>query len=353
MMRFAGTMFRDRSLWYKLTLLSVLPAVIATVMIAVIVIGSVEKAMVTETTGKADALVDLTRRSLAHTFAIYNKSLLDNMIDGLGRLPGVSYALVVDSSDKRILAHNDHRLDGKLASEIPADVGRPLSDKRSSAVGGQREHDIYAVSVPIVIEKKQFAVLSVGFTLDAVQRNMTSVKRRILLVSLLAVLVGAVLALFAARIISTPIHGLARQARRAGEGDFDHGLIYESRDAIGQLADAFNRMLADIKNKQAQLKAVNIVADAVYRFLDIQAVARNAVDAMMSFGQYPGVAIFTINEIQGQLELIQSQCHRIVRSGAGRFSRPAFFRIPPSGREGENQTIVRPEHCGRGIGYHL
>jgi PAS domain S-box-containing protein len=301
------TIFKDRSLWYKLTLLSVLPAVIATTVIAVIVMGSVERAMVAESAAKADALVDLTRRSLANTFVIYNKNLLDTMVDGLGRLPGVSYALVVDSADNRILAHNHHHLDGKLASEIPTNLGRPSKEGSLSTGKQRRNRDIYAVAVPVVVGKKQYADLHVGFSLEAVHRQMAAVKRGVLMVALLAVLVGAVLALFAARIISAPIHGLARQARQAGEGEFDHGLVYESRDAIGQLADAFNRMLDDIKTKQAQLEAVNIVADSVYRYLDIQAVARNAVGAVMSFGQYPGVALFAINEAQGRLELIDAR----------------------------------------------
>lgn len=305
-MHLTGAIFKDRSLWYKLTLLSVLPAVIATTVIAVIVMGSVERSMVAEAAAKADALVDLTRRSLAHTFVIYNKNLLDNMVDGLGRLPGVSYALVMDSADKRVLAHSDHLQDGKLAADIPPSLGRPAPSQSVSTGNRDAGRDFYTVSVPIVVENKQYADLCVGFTLEAVHRQMTAVKHGILLVALLAILVGAVLALFAARIISTPIHGLALQARRAGEGDFDHGLVYESRDAIGQLADAFNRMLADIKAKQAQLQAINTVADAVYRFLDIHAVARNAVRAMMSFGQYPGVAIFAINESRGQLELIDA-----------------------------------------------
>jgi PAS domain S-box-containing protein len=306
-MNLIGKFFKNRSLWYKLTLLSVLPAVIATTVIAVIVMGSVERAMIAEATAKADALVDLTRLSLAHPFVIYNKNLLDNLVDGLGRLPGVSFALVIDEADKRILAHNDHRLDGKLAAEIPSASGRPPPDRSLSANKWKTGRNLYAVSVPISIENKQYADLSVGFSLVAVQRQMMSVKRGVFLVALLAVLVGAVLALFTARIISTPIHGLARQAERAGAGDFDHGLVYESGDAIGQLADAFNRMLSDIKAKQAQLKAINTVADAVYRFLDIQTVARNAVNAMMSFGQYPGVAIFGINETLDRLELIDGR----------------------------------------------
>ena len=123
----------------------------------------------------------------------------------------------------------------------------------------------------------------------------------------LVVLLGILLALFVAKIISVPIHGLARQAELAGKGDFDQPLIYSSKDAIGQLADAFNRMLADIHVKQRQLIAINTIADTVYRSLDSKTVAKNAVSAMMGYGQYPGVAIFALNEDLGQLEMIYAE----------------------------------------------
>ncbi len=306
-MRLSGLFFKDRSLWYKLILLSVLPVVIVTAVISFKVMGAMEKTMVKEAEDKADALTDLTRLSMSHTFVIYNKNLLDNFVDGLGRIQSVTYALVVDSGDNRILAHNDHSLDGKLIDRVAQIQGKSPATESPLARDLTGDGALYAASAPIVIEGKQYASLHIGFCLDEVYQQMASVKRRLLLIALLAVLVGVTLALFVAKIISAPIHGLARQAKSAGRGDFDHPLIYESKDAIGQLADAFNRMLADIQVKQMQLKAINTIADAVYRSLDTQTVARNAVTSMMTYGQYPGVAIFAMDNRQKRLELLHAR----------------------------------------------
>ncbi len=298
--------FKDRSLWYKLALLSVLPVVIATTFIVFKVIGAVERTMVKEAQDKAGALTDLTRLSMSHAFVIYNKNLLDNFVNGLGRIQGVKYAMVVDSSDNRILAHNDHRLDGKLVGPVLDPMGKPPAAESPSPSDRTVAGVFYAASTPIIIEDKQYASLYIGFSFNEVHQQMVSVKRSILLVALLAVLAGVALALFMAKIISAPIYGLAYQAKLAGRGNFDHPLVYESKDAIGQLADAFNRMLTHIRIKQRQLKAVNTIADAVYRSLDTRAVARHAVTAMMGYSQSPMVAIFAINDQLKQLELVHA-----------------------------------------------
>ena len=305
-MRLFRLIFKDRSLLYKLTLLSLLPAVIVTAVIAFKVMGAVETAMVTEAENKADALTDLTRLSMANAFVIYNKNLLDNFVDALGRIRFVKYALVVDSVDSRILAHNDHNLDGKLISNVSGIAVDPLELENHSTNERVGANDLYIRSVPIIIDDKQYASLHIGFSFEEVHQQMASVKRSILLLALMAVIIGVSLALFVAKIISAPIHGLARQADLAGRGNFDQSLIYKSKDAIGRLANAFNRMLTDIRVKQRQLRAINTIADAVYRSLDTQTVARNAVASMLSYGQYPGVAIFTINDAKKQFELIHA-----------------------------------------------
>lgn len=303
-MRLVKIIFKDRSLSYKLTLLSVLPAIIVTVVIAFKVMGSIEKTMTQEAVTKAQKITDLMRLSMSHSFVVYNKNLLDNFVDALGRIQGVEYAMVVDSSDNRILAHNDHRMDGKLIHRVSNTMKIPPVPGKLTLNGHNDSDAFFTASAPIIVAEKQYAAVHIGFSLEEVNRQMKSAKRQILLVAILAVLLGVALALFAARLISTPIHALAHQAKMAGRGNFDQAIAHQSKDAIGELAADFNRMLAEIKDKQEQLIAINTIADAVYDSLDMQTVARNAVIAMMDYSQSPGVAIFMVNEQLKQLEMM-------------------------------------------------
>jgi PAS domain S-box-containing protein len=300
-------LFKDRSLWYKFSLLSVVPVILVTAFIALTVAGSVENAMLGEARSKADDLTELTRLSMSHAYVVYNKTLLDNFVDGLGRIPGVRYALVWDTTDRLILAHNDHRMDGRLVDDPSGMAGEvvPVASQVAGDAVGDRH--FYRTSAPLAVNGKQYAAVHIGFSFDTVYRQMAAAKQRIVLIALIAILSGAVLSLVAAKFISTPIHALAHQAMQAGRGEFEHRLIYESKDALGQLAEAFNHMLIDISVKQGQLETINTIADAVYRSLDIQTVAHNAVSAMMNYAQSPCVAIFAVNSELQQLELVHAQ----------------------------------------------
>jgi PAS domain S-box-containing protein len=302
-MQLSRLMFKDRSLWYKFSLISVLPTILVAAFLTFNLVGSVERTMLAEAGVKADELTELTRLSMSNALVIYNKKLLDNYVDGLGRIQSVRYALVLDSNDQLILAHNDHRMDGKHVTEV-TDLQGLLPNAGITPAGADT---YYRTAAPIVIDAKEYATLHIGFSFNEVHQQTAALKKSIIWVAAGAVFVGALLSLFVARIISTPMRALARQARQAGMGDFDHPLIYDSRDALGLLAENFNRMLADIKVKQYQLRAVNTIADTVYRSLDTPTVACSAVTAMIHYSHSPAVAIFEFNQALNHLELLHSQ----------------------------------------------
>ena len=302
-MQLSRLIFKDRSLWYKFSLISVLPTILVASFLTFNLVGSVERTMLAEAGVKADELTELTRLSMSNALVIYNKKLLDNYEDGLGRIQSIRYALVLDSNDQLILAHNDHRMDGKHVTEV-TDLRGLLPNAGITPAGADT---YYRTAAPIVIDAKEYATLHIGFSFNEVHQQTAALKKSIIWVAAGAVFVGALLSLFVARIISTPMRALARQARQAGMGDFDHSLIYDSRDALGLLAENFNRMLADIKVKQYQLRAVNTIADTVYRSLDTPTVARSAVTAMIHYSHSPAVAIFEFNQALNHLELLHSQ----------------------------------------------
>jgi len=92
-----------------------------------------------------------------------------------------------------------------------------------------------------------------------------------LLVGALAVALGFVFA----RHLSRPIAGLAEGARRLAAGDFSHRIAASSGNEIGELADTFNMMTAEIRgyierlqkaaaeNKQMFMGAVSSLAAAI------------------------------------------------------------------------------------------
>jgi len=64
-------------------------------------------------------------------------------------------------------------------------------------------------------------------------------------------LVAFLLSLAIARQIVRPVRALVGATQRAADGDYDADIPVTSRDEIGTLADAFRRLLADLRDKQA------------------------------------------------------------------------------------------------------
>ena len=248
-------LFQNRSLWYKFTLISVAPIILATLFIVLFIVNSIEKSMIHETRTRAVELTRLSALSISNASVIYNKTLLDSFVDNLGREKDIVFAMIVDGSDGRILAHSDHRNDGGLAAGTRPEQSREAHGASGPPAGAATADSIQASTAPIVIEGKTYGQVRVAFSLDDVYRKVNHLKRKIMTVAGIAVLIGVLFAAFLARIISRPIRALAQHALQIGAGNYEKQIFYESRDALGQLADALNRMVSDIKERQERIKA--------------------------------------------------------------------------------------------------
>jgi len=234
-------LFRDRSLGYKFALLSVVPIIILTIFIALYIINFMERSMIEKTRIRAMGLAKLSALSMSNTFVIYNKDLLDNLVDSLGKEKNILYAMIVDSSDSRILAHSDHQNDGKIFTAID------LSSLPSQLIVAKKQGEIYELSAPIIIGGKKYGVVRIGFSLEEVHQEIALLKNKIIIIAVIAIILGALFSILLARIISKPVRALFEQAERIGAGNFEQKVIYESKDDLGQLADSFNKMTEELK----------------------------------------------------------------------------------------------------------
>ena len=264
--------------------------------------------IIKEAESRADALTDLTCKSMSNSFVVYNKDLLDNFVDGLGNLDIVEAALVVDSSDDRILAHNNHSMDGRLASELSFEMQNKINRNDKNAAGSVKNELLYIKSADITVDGKKYAGLHIIFTFDNVHEKMSAFKLNLLFVSLIAVIAGIAFALLAAKKNrNTGKKIWPGRPNLQEKGDFNHILTYEGSDDLGKMADAFNGMLDKIKVKQKQLTAINRISDIVYSSLDINTVAESAVHAMMSYSKSPLVAFFLLSKDKEQLEMLYAE----------------------------------------------
>ena len=240
-------LFRDRSFAFKFTLLTTIPVIIVAASIALIATRTLEQSITEATNVRVKRNTALAALSISNAYVIYNKALLDSFVDSLKQEKDILYAFVVDYNDGRITAHSDHSRDGSYYQYSgPAKI--QITGTGTDGIARLSGTVFEAVS-PVHIGGELVGSVRVGFTLDGVNKKIVSLRISIVLITLAVVIFGIFLSVFLSRLVGRPILSLASQAQKVAEGSFEQEFVYESRDVVGRLYDAFNKMSRDLKER--------------------------------------------------------------------------------------------------------
>lgn len=103
-------------------------------------------------------------------------------------------------------------------------------------------------------EQKVLGVLDIDMSLARVDKEIAANRWRIIIFSILAIiLIAFIVALFVRKFVHHPVQELVLGTKRIAEGDLEYEIVIRSRDEIGHLARAFNRMTKGLKETQFQL----------------------------------------------------------------------------------------------------
>ncbi|HWD07758.1 MAG TPA: ATP-binding protein [Actinomycetota bacterium] len=118
----------------------------------------------------------------------------------------------------------------------------------------------------------------------------------------IAAAIGLLSARFLARGLTTPLRDMAQAARRMAQGDYRDRVTAKSRDEVGQLADAFNRMAAQLEGvEQSRRELVGNVSHELKTPISaLQAHLENLLDGV----EEPNMET---------LALMLGQCERLAR----------------------------------------
>jgi signal transduction histidine kinase/CheY-like chemotaxis protein len=152
-----------------------------------------------------------------------NFSAMQNAIDFARQDAELAYVAVTNEA-------------GAVEASFPADL--QLRDVPDQAVVSRRAR----VSTPIFDGE-----VIVGRSTGALQASVHAVRWTAAWVSLLAIVLGSMAAVGLARYIARPIRALRDAAERVGAGDLNQHVALTSDDEVGELANAFNAMVDDIR----------------------------------------------------------------------------------------------------------
>ncbi len=189
------------------------------------------------------------------------------------------------------------QFDTALATVLTA--GQPAHSKSYRGAGDKLVMSAYA---PITdLDGQLFAIVGVdgGASELAIIEQMGS---RLSWITIIAIGVACLLALFFARSITSPVREIAHTAERLGRGDYQARVAIRSRDELGVLAESINRMAEAVRERDAALKEMAAtVAHEIRNPLNSMKLLLSLLDEELQEGATPVSTLRTLEYEIGKL----------------------------------------------------
>jgi len=163
-----------------------------------------------------------------------------------------------EKSEEDVLRMENHLYRLEVKTALGGSIG---ADTRYSST---LKIDMLYVALPIKEGNTTLGVLRLAVTLESVQKTLFAIRKTVLLGLLFALGLAFVLGSLMARIAIKPINRMIQVSRKFSEGDFSRRILQPSRDEIGELAVALNKMAQDIENKIKEIKTQNQKLSAIF-----------------------------------------------------------------------------------------
>ncbi len=183
----------------------------------------------------------------------------------------IGYAIVVDK-DEIIQAHPD--IGEYVGKQYVWPEGTlPLQDDEETPkiqecqYKGEPHYDLAA---PVVVRDKNLGTayigrVHIGLRKDSILQDIAKARRKVMFVTIIAVIIGSIGAYGLAVLIVKPVKSLVRDAEILGGGNLDHPIQVVTHDEVGTLADTLDATRVRLKDAQEKL----IVSERLARELEI------------------------------------------------------------------------------------
>jgi two-component system phosphate regulon sensor histidine kinase PhoR len=115
------------------------------------------------------------------------------------------------------------------------------------------DHDALYVALRVDAEDAPLGIVRLALSLDEMDGQIAGLRRALLLAAWVVALIVTLSSVLIAERTVQPVRQLTRVAERLAEGDLNARLYLGSRDEVGQLADSFNHMADQLREKVTTL----------------------------------------------------------------------------------------------------
>lgn len=112
----------------------------------------------------------------------------------------------------------------------------------------------------IIVKKAAFMTpamngeIVLGFTTEEIIKSRKDIWTTSIFASLVVFIIGILIGFWLARNISVPVLALRDAANKVGEGDLSQKVVNSSNDEIGELGQAFNKMVNDLRKAKNEVE---------------------------------------------------------------------------------------------------
>ncbi len=293
----------------------------------------------------ATRISDLIARSTRYSMMLNRKEDVHNIISSVGGESGIEGIRIYNKQGEVIFSTDPSEVNSRANltaeacvschTESGLETPHPATEDLSRIFSKPDGERILGMITPIRNEsacsnanchahpktKTILGVLDVKMTLSQVDHRIQESKNRLLLMSAVAVLlVSVVSGGFIWVVVHRPVKRLTHGMKSVSAGDLQHQLTAASGDELGELAETFNRMTADLSKAQEQNKAwANTLEEKVKEKtedLEHAHAQMLRVEKMASLGNLAATVAHELNNpLEGILTFARLLIKKVEKSG--------------------------------------
>ncbi|ETW96347.1 MAG: hypothetical protein ETSY1_26970 [Candidatus Entotheonella factor] len=185
----------------------------------------------------------------------YNFVKLEQTADKTAAEESVAYT-VVQMDDGTVAAYSGRQEKQGQTLEDPVSQRALQADKPfiQEVTTAELKGRGYDVAIPIFVEggTRKWGTIRVGFSVARATYEIRKTRQSLLIIGVIAILLGAIVAIFLALRISRPIQRLVIGVNEVAKGNYEHAITVTSNDEVGVLSQCFEEMREALRRQIAE-----------------------------------------------------------------------------------------------------
>jgi len=175
---------------------------------------------------------------------------IQKLVDRLSAESEIVSRIMIVDDNSRTIACNDLNRVGMIADDKGIRAIINGADIYTRLLPNKK---IYLVDIPLKIGDEFKGVVSIGYDARDYYAHLSEIFRFGLLISGMGILMGILLSFQVSNPIIKPIQRLTEVTKKLAAGDLSERATLSSRDEVGALATAFNRMAEDLSRSKEEI----------------------------------------------------------------------------------------------------